>query len=101
MSADVGGPVAAQPARVPRSPVDDFYELGDPAAPTRVGAGLVASVGDDEAVLEIQGELIQGVIWLAATAPQVGDVVEVEARGDLLVIVNNPDQDGGGGGTGI
>jgi hypothetical protein len=79
---------AAQPtARVPRSRRDDRYQPGYPPPPKRAVAGYVTSIQDslDTVTVVVCEEPLTGVIPLGAM-PAVGDVVEVESRGDLLVI---------------
>jgi hypothetical protein len=79
---------AAQPApRVPRSRRDDRYDTGHPAPPKRATAGYVVSIQDsyDTVTVDVLDEELTGVIPLGEMPP-VGAIVEVEARGDLLVI---------------
>lgn len=76
---------AARPPRVPRSRRDDRYDAGQPAPPKRASAGWVESVQDDTVTVVVSGESLPGVIPLD-DMPPVGSIVEVEARGDLLVI---------------
>ena len=73
--------------RVPRSRVDTVVEVGDPLTPTSVGAAEVVSVEGDTVTVTIGDETVTGVV-LQGETPAVGDVVEVESRGDLLVVPN-------------
>lgn len=80
------GPAAAGVARVPRSRVDELFVRGDPLPPVRIGTGTVVSIEGDTCTVDMFDEEITGVVWLGANPPAVGSTVEVEARGDLLVI---------------
>ena len=72
---------------MPRSRRDDRYQAGHPAPPKRADAGYVVSVQDDTdtVTVDILDEQLTGVIPLGEMPP-VGAIVEVESRGDLLVI---------------
>lgn len=84
MTAD---PTAAAALRVPRSYADGLYIRGEQSPASRVGAGVVVSVDSSNlCTVLINDEEITGVMWLGTVAPRVDDVVEVEMRGDLLVI---------------
>lgn len=78
-------PQAAPIPRVARDRRDDSYETGHPTPGKRAGAGYVVSVEDDTCTVKMFDEDVTGVIYLGEP-PVVGSVVEVEARGDLLVI---------------
>lgn len=79
-------PSSAPVPRVARSRRDDRYRAGRPTEPKRAAAGWVTSVqADDTCTVLSLGEELTGVIYLD-DPPPVGAVVEVEARGDLLVI---------------
>lgn len=83
----------AQPVpRVPRSRRDDRYEAGRPAPYKRPSSGWVKSVQEDDGTctVVILDERISGVIPLN-DMPTPGDIVEVEARGDLMVILSSYD----------
>jgi hypothetical protein len=75
--------------RVPRSRRDDRYEAGRPTPYKRPSAGWVKSVQADDGTctVVILDESITGVIPLD-DMPTPGAIVEIEARGDLLVILN-------------
>lgn len=77
-------PVARSAYRVPRSRVDDFYERGVRTEPTRAGAAQVVSVDGETMTVLIGDEAVSGVV-IMGDAPAVGDGVELETRGDLLV----------------
>jgi hypothetical protein len=80
-------PAAQAALRVPRSYVDGLYVRGEQGPASRVGAGVVVSVdGYNTCTVVINDEEVTGVVWLGTVAPRVDDVVEVEMRGDLLVI---------------
>lgn len=74
--------------RVRRDRRDDSYQAGHAAPIKRASAGWVLSVeADDSVTVVILEEEISGVIPLD-DVPTPGAIVEVETRGDLLVIVN-------------
>jgi hypothetical protein len=80
-------PTAAAALRVPRSYADGLYVRGEQGPASRVGVGTVVSVdGYNLCTVLINDEEVTGVMWLGTVAPAVDDVVEVEMRGDLLVI---------------
>jgi hypothetical protein len=81
-------PFAAQPPRVPRSRRDDRYDPGHPTPFKRPSAGWVQSVqaDNDTCTVIILDEVITGVVPLHGM-PTPGAIVEVEARGDLLCIL--------------
>lgn len=81
-------PAARPVARVPRSRRDDRYHKGHPTPAKRASAGWVLSVEEstDSCTVLICEEEIPGVVYLY-DVPPVGAIVEVESRGDLLVIV--------------
>jgi hypothetical protein len=92
----------AQPAyRVPRSRVDERFDRSSPLPSVRVGAGEVVSVSADGETMTVSlggeeisgvaarsgdegGEDVSGVVALGCP-PDVGDWVEVQQRGNLLV----------------
>lgn len=78
---------AAQPtARVSRDARDDRYNAGHPTPGKRATSGVVLSIQGDTVTMDLgECDPVTGVIPLGAM-PAVGDLVEVEARGDLLVI---------------
>jgi hypothetical protein len=78
-------PHAQEVARVPRSRRDDKFGKGTPLPPKRGGIGVVTSIQTDTVTVLMSNEQVPGVIPLGKV-PVVGAVVEVEARGDLLVI---------------
>lgn len=79
---------SAQPLpRVPRSRRDDLFEKGHPLCAKRGGIGIVMSREGDTATVLISEEMISGCIPLTEMPP-VGAVVEVEARCDLMVILD-------------
>jgi hypothetical protein len=86
------GPAAVPVARVPRSRVDDFYAPSTPLPEIRIGTAIVVSLDGDTATVLMFDEEITGVVWLGFTPPAVGDAVEIEARGDLLVIADSYDE---------
>jgi len=80
-------PAAQSSYRVPRSEVDNLFIRGEALPETRAGVGVVVSIDSaNTCTVLINDEEIVGVVWLGLVAPQVGDTVEVEMRGDLLVI---------------
>jgi len=88
------GPAAQSTYRVPRTYLDDLYPTSQQSEPTRMTVGVVTSVGattccvffnEDED--EVCGIVFQG------DPPAVGDVVEIEQRGDLWVIPADNDLD--------
>lgn len=81
-------PSAAPVPRVPRSRLDDHLVKGHPLCPKRGGVGIVMSREGDTATVLINEELISGCIPLAGM-PQVNAIVEVEARCDLMVILDS------------
>lgn len=82
--------------RVPRSRRDDFYEKAHPMCPKLPGVGVVLSIEDDTATVLINEEEISGAIPLG-NMPAVDEIVEVESRCDLLVILPAAEDVGGGG----
>lgn len=77
-----------RPAPIPavrRDRRDDRYRAGHPTPYKRAAAGVVVSVQDDTVTTTVAGVNLTGVIPLG-DMPVVGDIVEVEARGSLLVI---------------
>lgn len=78
---------AAPIPRVARDRRDDRYDAGLPAPPKRAESGYVVSIQDDTdtVTVDILDEQLTGVVPLG-DMPPVGAVVEVESRGDLLVI---------------
>lgn len=79
-------PASRNAARVPRSRIDDRYDLGEPLPEIRVGAGQVVSIDGVSATVLMFGEEIPGVVWFGENPPTVGSTVAVESRGDLLII---------------
>jgi hypothetical protein len=71
--------------RVARDRRDDRYDAGRAMPGKRAGAGWVTAVADDTVTVTILDEEVTGVVFLR-DQPPVGSVVEVETRGDLLVI---------------
>lgn len=80
-------PFRAVPPRVARDRRDDRWVAGRWTPYARPAAGWVKSVQDDTCSVVILDELITGVIYLD-DRPTPGDIVEVETRGDLAVILN-------------
>lgn len=85
-------PSAQSAYRVPRSHVDDFFERGETLAPSRTSAAIVVSVDGASCTVQIGDDIISGVLYLG-DPPRVGDVVDLEARGDLMVIPATADLD--------
>lgn len=77
-------PLIASTYRVPRSRLDDFYDLNTPLPSIKIGAGEVISVEAETCTVMMGDEQVGGVVFLGDT-PQIGDWVEVESRDDLLV----------------
>lgn len=77
-------PPADPSYRVPRSDVDALYITGRPAEPKRAGVGIVVSIDGATITVLIDEEEISGVVFLG-DEPEVGDAVEIEVRGELLV----------------
>jgi hypothetical protein len=114
-------PKAQPPYRVPRSRVDERFNRSSPLPSVRVGAGEVVSVSADGETMTVRlggeemvarsgdedGEEVSGVVALGCP-PDVGDWVEVQQRGNLLVSPEAASDwwtisgggEGGGGGTG-
>jgi hypothetical protein len=80
-------PSAQQPPRVPRSRRDDHYNKGYALPPKRAGVGTVVSRQGDTVTVQILDEELSYCIPLT-TLPPVGAIVEIEARGDLMVILD-------------
>jgi hypothetical protein len=80
-------PFRAVPPRVARDRRDDRYVAGRWTPYARPAAGWVESVQDDTCTVDILGESITGVIYLD-DEPSRGDLVEIETRGDLVVVLN-------------
>lgn len=78
-------PAAQSSYRVPRSQLDDFYEMGEPLPASRVGAGIVTSIDGDTLTLRVGDDLIDGVVF-QGEPPEIGEGVEMESRGDLVVV---------------
>jgi hypothetical protein len=72
--------------RVPRSRVDDLFDKGSPLPFVQVGAAevLAVSANGEEITVDFGDEEVGGIAVLGCP-PDVGDWVEIEARGDLLV----------------
>lgn len=87
------GPAAVGAARVPRSRLDDNYAMGVPLPEVRVGTAIVVSIDGDTCTVLLFDEEVSGVVWLGVNPPVVGSSVELESRGDLLVIPNDADLD--------
>lgn len=91
MTAD---PTAQAAYRVPRSEADAFYVPGEQSPVSRAGVGTVVSVDSSNlCTVLINDEEVTGVMWLGFLPPVVDDVVEVEMRGDLLVVPATNDLD--------
>jgi hypothetical protein len=86
-------PSAQQPPRVPRSRRDDHYNKGYALPPKRAGVGTVVSRQGDTVTVQILDEELSYCIPLT-TLPPVGTIVELEARGDLMVILDWSAADG-------
>jgi Bacterial Ig-like domain (group 3) len=81
------GPAALNVARVPRSFIDELWVAGEPVPASRVITGIVVSLDGDTCTCLVAGdEEVPGIVWLGSRPPDVGDVVNIEMRGDLLVI---------------
>lgn len=78
-------PAAQSIARVPRSRLDDLFIAGDTTSPARYGIGVVVSVEAETCTCQIGDEEISGIVFLG-DPPTIGDVVEIEMRGDLMVV---------------
>lgn len=87
----VEGPAAQPTVRVPRTMVDSLWQPGVPSPAVRVISGVVSSIdSEDTCTCTVAGdESLPGVLFLG-TAPTAGDIVEIEMRGDLYVIVSDP-----------
>lgn len=80
-------PTAQAAFRVPRSEIDALYDPGEQSPASRPGVGVVVSVDSSNlCTILINDDEISGVMWLGFVPPRVGDVVELEMRGDLLVV---------------
>lgn len=80
-------PTAQASVRVPRSLEDNRFNPAERSPETRMGSGVVVSLdGGNICTVLLYDENVPGVLWLGLVAPEVGDIVEVEVRGDLLVI---------------
>ena len=80
-------PTAQAAFRVPRSEVDGLFVPGHQMPESRVGVGTVVSVdSSNTCTVLINDEDVTGVMWLGFIPPRVDDVVEIEMRGDLLVV---------------
>jgi len=80
-------PTARNAYRVPRSEVDNLFVRGEPMPETRASVGVVVSVDSaDTCTVMVDDELVVGVPWLGSVAPTVDDIIEVEQRGDLMVV---------------
>lgn len=87
-------PTAQAAFRVPRMEVDALYVPGEQAPASRAGVGTVVSVdSSNTCTVLINDENVTGVMWLGVVPPRVGDVVELELRGDLLVVPASNDID--------
>lgn len=80
-------PFHAVPPRVARDRRDDRFQAGRWTPYARPAAGWVESVQDDTCTVNILNESITGVIYLD-DKPSRGDIVEIETRGDLVVVLN-------------
>lgn len=77
-------PQARQAYRVPRSPLDGFYQKGQPSAPVRIGAGNVRSIENTTVTVVIHDSIIPGVTYYTDQEPGVGDLAEVWSLDDVL-----------------
>lgn len=85
-------PAAVAAYRVPRSEIDADFERGENLAPLRIGTAVVVSVDGPTCTVQVGDEIIGGVLYLG-NPPRVGDVVDLESRGDLMVILATADLD--------
>lgn len=85
-------PAAAATYRVPRSGLDDNYIRGESLPSSAIGTAIVVSVDGATVTVRVGDEVISGIVYLC-DPPAVGDVVDLEARGDLIVIPCNADLD--------
>lgn len=85
-------PAASAAYRVPRSTLDDNYIRGESLPSSAIGTAIVVSVDGATVTVRIGDEVISGVVYLC-DPPAVGDVVDLEARGDLIVIPCTGDLD--------
>jgi hypothetical protein len=85
----VEGPAAASAYRVPRSTLDGLWAAGEVSEAVRRVTGIVVSMdGADTCTCRIGDDEISGILFRGAPPP-VGMAVEIEMRGDLLVIVDD------------
>lgn len=82
--------------RVPRSPVDQFFDKGPPPPPTRMGSGDVLSVESDTVTVTMHGTVVAGVA-IQGDLPDVGDQIDVWSQEDLLYSPGSDDGDSSGG----
>ncbi len=82
--------------RVPRGSWDDRFVKGNPLPESRVGSGVVVSIDGDTCTVQIGDDRIDGVIWLGEYPPYLHDPVEVEARGEILVVPPDDSAQAGG-----
>lgn len=79
---------SSQPVpRVPRSRRDARFVMSHPLPPKRGGVGIVTSREGDTCSVLITGEVITGCIPLTSMPP-VDAIVEVESRGDIMVVLD-------------
>jgi hypothetical protein len=79
---------SAQPVpRVPRSRRDDKFHKSHALAPKLGGIGIVMTREGETCTVLISEEMISGCIPLTSMPP-IGAIVEVESRGDLMVILD-------------
>jgi hypothetical protein len=84
MTAD---PAAQGAYRVARSEVDSLFIRGEQSPVSRFTAGVVVSVDSANTCTVLINDVnVSGVQWLGLVPPVVGTVVELDMRGDQLVI---------------
>jgi Concanavalin A-like lectin/glucanases superfamily len=69
--------------RVPRSPVDNFFQKGPPPPPTRMGSGEVLAISADTCTVLLHGTQVPGVA-VQGNMPAVGDQIDIWNMEDLV-----------------
>lgn len=75
---------------VPRSPIDDYYTPSQPSPYVSKDVGTVVSIEGDTATVDIDGELISGIVLLNGEVGE-GDDIQIEKRNDLWVTYDTKD----------
>lgn len=85
-SSSLEGPAALSSRRVPRSRLDALYQPGHLLPALKIATGVVASIDSEETCTVLMADdEVPGVVFLGRP-PDIDELVEVEVRGDLLVI---------------